>query len=146
VTICAKGISSGALAEELVDAGYEDVRHVHDGMRGWSAVYDAVDVDTDGSPEIVQLQRRAKGCLGYLVADPETGAAATVDPTRHVETVREAAADGSPTHSGPPTTSASASPSAIPASRTTPSPGTRYSRWATSRSRRCSRRDTPREW
>ena len=93
VTICAKGISSGALAEELVDAGYEDVRHVHDGMRGWSAVYDAIDVDTDGSAEIVQLQRRAKGCLGYLVADPETGAAAAVDPTRHVETVREAAAE-----------------------------------------------------
>ncbi|MFQ3283409.1 MAG: glyoxylase-like metal-dependent hydrolase (beta-lactamase superfamily II) [Natronomonas sp.] len=93
VTICAKGLSSGALAEELVDAGYEDVRHVNDGMRGWSAVYDTVNIDTDGSVEIVQLQRRAKGCLGYLVADPETGAAAAVDPTRHVGTVREAAAE-----------------------------------------------------
>ena len=93
VTICAKGISSGALAEELVDAGFDDVRHVHDGMRGWSAAYDVVDVDTDGVAEIVQLQRRAKGCLGYLVADPETGAAAAVDPTRHVETIREAAAE-----------------------------------------------------
>lgn len=91
VVICAKGITSEHLAEELVDAGYEDVRHVQGGMEAWSAVYDTVAVTTDGRAEIVQLQRRAKGCLGYLVADPETGAAAAVDVSRHVEEYRRAA-------------------------------------------------------
>ena len=93
ITICAKGKSSGDLAEELVSAGFSDVRHVGDGMRGWSSVYDVVDVDTDGSVEILQLQRRAKGCVGYLVCDVETETAAAVDPTRHIEQFTEAADD-----------------------------------------------------
>ena len=92
VTICAKGKASRALAVALADAGFGDVRFVEDGMRGWSGVYDTVDVATDAGVEIVQLQRRAKGCLGYLVADPETGAAAAIDATRHVARFREAAA------------------------------------------------------
>jgi glyoxylase-like metal-dependent hydrolase (beta-lactamase superfamily II)/rhodanese-related sulfurtransferase len=91
VTICAKGITSEHLAEELVDAGYEDVRHVEGGMRAWSAVYDAVDVETGGEVAIVQMQRRAKGCLGYLVADPDTGAAAAVDVSRHTDDYRDVA-------------------------------------------------------
>lgn len=92
VTICAKGISSRFLADELADAGFTDVRHVEDGMRGWSAVYDLAEIETD-PVEILQIQRRAKGCLGYLVCDSETGAAAAVDPTRHVETFIRAADD-----------------------------------------------------
>jgi glyoxylase-like metal-dependent hydrolase (beta-lactamase superfamily II)/rhodanese-related sulfurtransferase len=91
VVICAKGITSAHLAEELVDAGYEEVRHVEDGMRAWSAVYDAVDVETSGNVALVQMQRRAKGCLGYLVADPESGAAAAVDVSRHTDEYREVA-------------------------------------------------------
>ncbi|QLD84312.1 MBL fold metallo-hydrolase [Natronomonas halophila] len=91
VVICAKGITSEHLAEELVTAGYEDVRHVEGGMRAWSAVYGAVDVETAGDATIVQMQRRAKGCLGYLVADPETGAAAAIDVSRHTEKYREVA-------------------------------------------------------
>lgn len=93
VTICAKGKSSRFLADELVDAGFTDVRHVEDGMRGWSAVYDAATVDIDGDVEIVQIQRRAKGCIGYLIADPDTKAAAAVDATRHVEEFLDAADD-----------------------------------------------------
>lgn len=93
ITICAKGKSSRFLAEDLLDAGFTDVRHVEDGMRGWSAVYDSVSVETaEGNAEIVQLQRRAKGCLGYLVGDPETNRAAAIDPTRHTGTYVEAAA------------------------------------------------------
>ncbi|MEF8809120.1 MBL fold metallo-hydrolase [Natronomonas sp.] len=93
VIICAKGLSSRYLAEELADAGYDSVSNVADGMKGWSAVYDAVDVETPGEAAIVQIQRRAKGCLGYLVADPESGAAAAVDVSRHAEEYRQAAAD-----------------------------------------------------
>lgn len=93
VTICAKGISSYEFADELAAAGFESVTVVEDGMEGWSRVYDVATVPTDGDVEIVQFQRRAKGCLSYLVADTNTDVAAVVDPTRHVETFVEVAAD-----------------------------------------------------
>ncbi|NHN57604.1 MULTISPECIES: rhodanese-like domain-containing protein [Halorussus] len=91
VTICAKGITSDHFAEELSEAGYDDVAVVTGGMEAWSQVYDAVPVETDGPAEIVQVQRRAKGCLGYLVADPGAGEAAVVDATRHAAEFRAAA-------------------------------------------------------
>ena len=83
ITVCAKGISSNHFAEELEKAGY-DVAVVTGGMEAWSQVYETVEVPIDGDAAILQIQRRAKGCLGYVVADPETGEAAVVDPTRHV--------------------------------------------------------------
>ncbi|WP_435180150.1 MBL fold metallo-hydrolase [Halorussus sp. AFM4] len=90
VTICAKGVTSDHFAEELSEAGY-DVAVVTGGMEAWSQVYDAVPVETDGPAEIVQVQRRAKGCLGYVVADPETGEAGVVDATRHAAEFRAVA-------------------------------------------------------
>ena len=71
VTACAKGKASLDFAEELEAAGYDDVTVIADGMRGWSGVYDRTAVplpDAGDDPlDIVQIQRRAKGCLGYLV-------------------------------------------------------------------------------
>ncbi len=71
VITCAKGKASLDLGEELTAAGYEDVYVIDDGMRGWSAVYDhaAIPLPDDGDVplDVVQVQRRAKGCLGYLV-------------------------------------------------------------------------------
>jgi len=89
VTMCAIGKSSGSLAEELDAAGYEDVAVVEGGMHAWSAVYDHVRIAYDDFT-IVQLQRRAKGCLGYVIVSD--GEAAVVDATRHSEEFREAAA------------------------------------------------------
>ena len=89
VTMCAIGKSSGALAEELDAAGYENVAVVEGGMEAWSAVYDHVTIEYDEF-SVVQLQRRAKGCLGYVIASE--GEAAVVDATRHTEEF-EAAAD-----------------------------------------------------
>ncbi|QKG91887.1 MBL fold metallo-hydrolase [Halorubrum salinarum] len=72
VTLCAKGKASEDFAAELAAAGYEDVTVVADGMRGWSAVYDRTEVPLPDGPDdappldLVQVQRRAKGCLGYL--------------------------------------------------------------------------------
>ncbi|WP_267640965.1 MBL fold metallo-hydrolase [Haloarchaeobius amylolyticus] len=89
VTICAKGITSETLAEELDDTdAFDDVYAVEDGMRGWSQVYDVAPVRT-GDPEIYQVQRRAKGCLGYVVGSD--GEAAVVDPTRNTEVFRTVA-------------------------------------------------------
>jgi thiosulfate/3-mercaptopyruvate sulfurtransferase len=89
VTMCAIGKSSGALAEELDAAGYENVAVVEGGMEAWSAVYDHVQIEYDEFT-VVQLQRRAKGCLGYVIASE--GEAAVVDATRHTEEF-EAAVD-----------------------------------------------------
>lgn len=91
VTICAKGISSFDLAKRLEDSGYESITVVENGMEGWSTVYDVVTIPTDRDIEILQFQRRAKGCLSYLVADPVAQVAAVVDPTRHVEKFAAAA-------------------------------------------------------
>lgn len=90
VTMCAKGQTSDALADDLTAAGYEHVAVVEGGMEAWSAVYDHASIDIGGC-RIVQLQRRAKGCLGYIVASD--GAAAVIDATRHTAEF-VAAADG----------------------------------------------------
>ncbi|QSG09261.1 MBL fold metallo-hydrolase [Halapricum desulfuricans] len=93
VTICAKGIASHDLATHLEDSGFEDVTVVEDGMEGWSEVYDVVEIPTSGDLEVLQFQRRAKGCLGYLIADPAAEIAAVVDPTRHVDRFASAASE-----------------------------------------------------
>lgn len=94
VTVCAKGRSSHALAERLHESGFENVAVVEDGMRGWSQVYEVVDLDVeDPRAEIVQVQRRAKGCLGYVVADDVTGEAVVIDATRHTDEFVDAAAE-----------------------------------------------------
>ncbi|MCU4717994.1 MBL fold metallo-hydrolase [Halapricum hydrolyticum] len=93
VTICAKGISSHDLATQLEDSGFEDVTVVEDGMEGWSEVYDVVEIPTAGDLEVLQFQRRAKGCLSYLIADPAAEVAAVVDPTRHVDQFASAASE-----------------------------------------------------
>ena len=119
VTACAKGKASLDVAEELEAAGYDDVTVVADGMRGWSSVYDRTAVPLpeagDEPLEIVQIQRRAKGCLGYLVvggrpseersgsdgsdrvavANPDGSdrVAVAIDVSRHGDEWREAAAE-----------------------------------------------------
>ncbi|AHG00219.1 rhodanese [Halostagnicola larsenii XH-48] len=82
LTVCAKGISSGNLATQLESATDEyEVAAIEGGMKGWSRVYDRARVSAGDSVELVQVQRRAKGCLSYLVGCPETGDAVVVDPT-----------------------------------------------------------------
>ncbi|MFB6123749.1 MAG: rhodanese-like domain-containing protein [Haloferacaceae archaeon] len=93
VTICAKGLTSHRLAEQLEATGdYGDVYAVDEGMRGWSRVYEAVPVDVADDVSLLQIQRVAKGCLGYVVGCRKTGSAAVVDPTRHVSEFQDAAA------------------------------------------------------
>ncbi|WP_435333388.1 MBL fold metallo-hydrolase [Haloarchaeobius sp. TZWWS8] len=93
VTICAIGKSSTAFADALEDEGY-DVVAVEGGMAAYGATYDVTTVPTaDDGLELVQLQRRAKGCLGYVVGCAETNEAVIVDATRHIEEFRKAAQD-----------------------------------------------------
>ena len=86
VTICGKGLTSTAFGFELEQHGFEEVAVVKGGMEEWSAVYDVVPIETRHPDlELVQLQRRAKGCLGYVVGSNRTGEAAVIDATRQTD-------------------------------------------------------------
>jgi glyoxylase-like metal-dependent hydrolase (beta-lactamase superfamily II)/rhodanese-related sulfurtransferase len=94
IAICGKGISSTPFAYELEEHGYDDVSVVEGGMEDWSEVYEVVPIETRSDDlEIVQLQRRAAGCLGYVVGSREAREAAVVDVTRQTEEFEVAAAD-----------------------------------------------------
>lgn len=83
VAICGKGATSTTFAAELDANGYDDVEVVKGGMREWNGLYEQARIDIDGAAEIIQFQRRGKGCLSYLIWDPDTGEGVVVDPTRH---------------------------------------------------------------
>ncbi|WP_049921963.1 MBL fold metallo-hydrolase, partial [Halopiger djelfimassiliensis] len=101
ITICAKGISSGNLATRLESATDEyEVQTVDGGMKGWSGVYDHVAIDVGDGATIVQIQRRAKGCLGYVVGCDATGEAVVVDPTADVDEYEIAAEEADLTITG----------------------------------------------
>lgn len=86
LTICGKGATSTRLASELDGNGFEDVSVVTGGMREWNELYETVPVETaTDDPLITQFQRRAKGCLSYLVGSKSAGEAVVVDPTRHTD-------------------------------------------------------------
>ncbi|MFA1611898.1 MBL fold metallo-hydrolase [Halobellus rubicundus] len=80
--VCARGLASTAFGFELSRRGYENVSVVKGGMVDWSKLYDVVEVETDGDLFLAQIQRRAKGCLGYVVGDAAAREALVVDPTR----------------------------------------------------------------
>ncbi|MFC7238064.1 rhodanese-like domain-containing protein [Saliphagus sp. GCM10025317] len=86
VAICGKGLTSTSFSFELETIGYDDVSVVKGGMEDWSKVYEVVPIDTEREDlVIVQVQRRAKGCLGYVVGSSASGRAAVVDPTRQTD-------------------------------------------------------------
>lgn len=91
VLICAKGISAADFVDQLDELGYDNVQMVDKGMEGWSTVYDTVTLPVGDDLEVIQLQRRAKGCLGYVVGSKSDGTAVIVDPTRHTDVFLDAA-------------------------------------------------------
>lgn len=93
VAICGKGLSSTSFGFELQGGGYDDVSVVKGGMEDWGRVYEVapIDIETSEALVLIQVQRRAKGCLGYVIGDRETGDAAVVDATRQTDTFKIAA-------------------------------------------------------
>ena len=86
LTICGKAATSTRLASELDANGFEDVAVVSGGMRAWNELYELAPVETATDDlHVTQFQRRAKGCLSYLVGSKATGEAVVVDPTRHID-------------------------------------------------------------
>jgi glyoxylase-like metal-dependent hydrolase (beta-lactamase superfamily II)/rhodanese-related sulfurtransferase len=94
ITICGKAATSTTLAAELDANGHDDVTVVKGGMRDWNSLYEQATSETDDEEiEIIQFQRRAKGCLSYLVVSHSAGEAVVVDPTRHTDQYIVAAAE-----------------------------------------------------
>lgn len=89
VTVCGMGISSFEFAEAVESHGFPPVTVLVDGMVGWSRVYDRTEIDLGGSIRCWQLQRLAKGCLGYVLACPATDSAVAVDAPIHIDEVTD---------------------------------------------------------
>ncbi|HVC13953.1 MAG TPA: rhodanese-like domain-containing protein [Acidimicrobiales bacterium] len=91
VVVCASGQRSAQAAGALRSAGI-DASNLLGGMLAWSAVYDTVRLDV-GAFSVVQVRRRSKGCLSYVVGSG--GEALVVDPSSEIDRYRDlAAAEG----------------------------------------------------
>lgn len=91
VVVCASGARSARATAALRAAGIPAV-NLSGGMLAWARVYDTAELDL-GAATVVQLRRRGKGCLSYLIG--ADGEAFAVDPSLDVEVyVKEAAARG----------------------------------------------------
>ena len=64
------------------------VANLVNGMAAWGGVYDSVVVE-DGDLRVVQVRRRGKGCLSYVVGAGNQ--AFVVDPSLAVEVYQEVA-------------------------------------------------------
>jgi len=94
VAICGKGLTSTPFAFDLDEHGYDDVSVVTGGMEEWSKRYEVVPIETSSDDLVVrQVQRRAKGCLGYIVGSKQAEEAVVVDATRQTDQFKVAAQD-----------------------------------------------------
>jgi glyoxylase-like metal-dependent hydrolase (beta-lactamase superfamily II)/rhodanese-related sulfurtransferase len=89
VTLCAAGGRSTRAAEFLASQGLR-VANLVGGIAAWGGVYDSVVIE-DGALQVVQVRRRGKGCLSYVVGAGNE--AFVVDPSLAVDVYREIAAE-----------------------------------------------------
>jgi glyoxylase-like metal-dependent hydrolase (beta-lactamase superfamily II)/rhodanese-related sulfurtransferase len=87
VVVCAKGTRAQQGAELLLDYDITS-RVLEGGMSSWGSTYDHVSAEFAGA-SVVQLRRRGKGCLSYVVGAGER--AVVIDPSRDVDHYREIA-------------------------------------------------------
>lgn len=84
LVVCAKEGSSVFVAEQLVDAGLENISFLSGGMKSWSEYLYPVKVgDLTGGGALYQFVRVGKGCLSYIIVSQ--GEAAVVDTARMIE-------------------------------------------------------------
>jgi glyoxylase-like metal-dependent hydrolase (beta-lactamase superfamily II)/rhodanese-related sulfurtransferase len=81
VVICAKGARAQQAAEILSEHDIAS-RVLVGGMGAWASTYDTVSGDFGGAT-VVQLRRRGKGCLSYVIGAGEN--CVVIDPTLDVE-------------------------------------------------------------
>jgi glyoxylase-like metal-dependent hydrolase (beta-lactamase superfamily II)/rhodanese-related sulfurtransferase len=80
VIVCAKGLRALEAAELLAEQGLTS-RVLDGGMATWGSTYDQVASDFGGAT-VVQLRRRGKGCLSYVVGAGSR--AVVIDPSREL--------------------------------------------------------------
>lgn len=83
VVVCAKGGSSAFVAEQLEEAGFDNVYTLVDGMKAWSEHLHKAKVYEDDNVKVYQFIRVGKGCLSYMVISGEE--ALIVDPSRFID-------------------------------------------------------------
>jgi glyoxylase-like metal-dependent hydrolase (beta-lactamase superfamily II) len=80
-SVCAKGGSSEFVAEQLEQAGYQDVYSIEGGMKAWSEHIEPVKIgELKSGGTLYQFVRLGKGCLSYLVES--NGEGALIDTNR----------------------------------------------------------------
>ncbi|PHD67574.1 hypothetical protein COF61_05685 [Bacillus toyonensis] len=88
LVVCAKEGSSQFVAEQLLDAGFDDVSYLAGGMKAWSEYVKPLKVGVvQGGGSIYQFNRLGKGCLSYMVVS--NGEAAVIDAVRTIEAYEE---------------------------------------------------------
>jgi len=83
VVVCAKGGSSAFVAEQLEEAGFDNVYTLVDGMKAWSEHLHQAKVYEDDKIKVYQFIRVGKGCLSYMVISGNE--ALVVDPSRFID-------------------------------------------------------------
>ena len=89
VVVCGAGGRSARAAELLAGRDLQ-VENLRGGMAAWGKVYDHVTVDGD-QVRIVQVRRRGKGCLSYVIGAGDE--AFVVDPAIDIDVYRDVAAE-----------------------------------------------------
>ncbi len=87
VVVCAKGTRALMGAELLAKHG-QVARVLEGGMGAWGSTYDQVE-RAFGGATVVQLRRRGKGCLSYVVG--AGSAAVVIDPSLKIDQYAEVA-------------------------------------------------------
>lgn len=77
VTVCAAGLRAAKGADILASAGYS-VSVLTGGMESWGQAYETVTTLLGGAT-IVQVRRRGKGCLSYVIGSGSS--AVVIDPS-----------------------------------------------------------------
>ena len=86
VAVCAKGGTSAFVAEGLRSLGYDAV-NLEGGMIAWGDAYEVVPIVEEPPLTVLQVSRPARGCLSWIAISG--GAAAVIDPLRHVDRYTE---------------------------------------------------------
>ncbi|MEK5324344.1 MBL fold metallo-hydrolase [Aeribacillus sp. FSL M8-0254] len=89
VVVCAKGGSSAFVAEQLEEAGFDNVYTLVGGMKAWSEHLHQAKVYEDDKIKVYQFIRVGKGCLSYMVISGNE--ALVVDPSRFIDVYENAA-------------------------------------------------------
>lgn len=89
VIICAKGGSSVFVGDQLIEAGFDQIYTLEDGMKAWSEHLEKVKIYEDDQIKVFQFIRVGKGCLSYMVVSEDE--ALIVDAARFVDDYAKAA-------------------------------------------------------